>query len=433
MRAVDLILQKRRGQKLAASDIQSFIQRYTQGDIPDYQMAAMAMAICFQGLDAQERHAWTEAMLRSGQVLTWEQAPGPLVDKHSTGGVGDKVSLILGPLCAAAGLCVPMISGRGLGHTGGTLDKLESLKGFDTRLSLERLRQVVRSCGVAITGQTGEIAPADQKLYALRDVTGTIDELSLITSSIMSKKLAEGLDGLVLDVKVGNGAFMKDTESARALASMLVETGQAMGVKVRALLTDMSQPLGKTIGNALELAEALEVLDGGGPADLVELTCELAAEMMHLGGLVGDLEQGRQRAGELLRGGQAMDRMRQMVQAQGGDLEQLCAQRLRATYHQEILMAPRAGYIHAIDSLALGQVAMELGAGRAKASDSIDHRVGLELHLKRGDKVELFDDLVTLHFNRETQLGELRSRALDAITIKPAPPEATALVMDRLG
>src|SRR5215468_5963441 len=312
MRAYELIKAKRDGQTLSAEQIDEFIRRYTQGLIPDYQMAALCMAVYFRGLSGPELAAWTRAMLHSGEVLDLSDVPGAKVDKHSTGGVGDKVSLALAPLVAACGVRVPMISGRGLGHTGGTLDKLESIPGFSVGLSVERFTELVRDVGVALAGQTSDLAPADKKLYALRDVTATVESIPLIASSIMSKKIAEGASSLVLDVKVGSGAFMKDVPSARALAQTMVALGTAHGVRTFALLTDMHTPLGRTAGHALEVAEAVEVLAGGGPPDVVELALALAREMLAAAGVPAD-------PAAALAGGRAMDVWRRMIRAQGGD------------------------------------------------------------------------------------------------------------------
>src|SRR5438128_7049166 len=303
MRAVDLIQRKRDGHELSREEIAFFVEGYTRGTIPDYQASALAMAVFFQGMTSAETVALTESMMRTGEVLDLSDLPGPRVDKHSTGGVGDKTSLILAPLAAAAGAYVPMISGRGLGHTGGTLDKLESIPGFRVGLSLKEFRETLRKCGLGLIGQTPEIAPADRKLYALRDVTATVESLPLIAASIMSKKMAEGIDALVLDVKTGDGAFMKAFEDAKALAETMVEIGRGMGKKVAALITDMDQPLGHAVGNALEVVECVDTLKGRGPSDLESLSLELAAWMLHLGGVTNHLEAARARVREALASG----------------------------------------------------------------------------------------------------------------------------------
>ena len=319
MRAYDIIRKKRDGVALSDEEIRAFLAGYTDGSIPDYQAAALAMAVFFRGLDPRELATWTDAMLHSGDVIDLSDLPGRKVDKHSTGGVGDKVSLCLAPIVAACGVKVPMVSGRGLGHTGGTLDKLEAIPGFTVDLPLARFREIVADVGLCLIGQTERLAPADRKLYALRDVTATVESIPLIASSILSKKLAEGIDALVLDVKVGRGAFMKTEDDARILARTMVDIGTRVGKQVVALLTDMSQPLGLAVGNALEVVEALEVLRGGGPADLVEITLALAAEMLVLGGVADDLDAGRARALEAIADGSALERMRRLVAAQGGD------------------------------------------------------------------------------------------------------------------
>src|SRR5215469_18257066 len=319
MRAVDLIRRKRDSGELSSQEIHELIAAYTRGDVPDYQMSAWLMAVVLRGMSRAEIAGLTEAMIHSGRVLDFSYLPGCKVDKHSTGGVGDKTSLIIAPIVAAGGLKVPMISGRGLGHSGGTLDKLESIQGFNVNLSLAEFRHVLETCGCALIGQTAEIAPADKKIYALRDVTGTVESPALICASIMSKKLAEGIDALVLDVKTGSGAFMKNLEDAVGLAELLVETGKRMGKKVVALLTDMNQPLGRTAGNALEVAESIEVLSGGGPADLRELCLELAAWMFFLGERVKNVEEGKKLSADLIASGQARKKFREIVALQGGD------------------------------------------------------------------------------------------------------------------
>src|ERR1700693_3859567 len=320
MRAVDLIRRKRDALELTREEIQQLIAAYTAGEIPDYQMSAWLMAVTLRGMSRAETAALTEAMLHSGRVLDFSHLRGRKVDKHSTGGVGDKTSLVIAPIVAAGGLKVPMISGRGWGHSGGTLDKLESIPGFNVNLSLSDFRRVLETCGCALIGQTAEIAPADKKIYALRDVTGTVESPALICASIMSKKLAEGIDALVLDVKTGSGAFMKKIEDAAGLAELLVETGKRMGKNVVALLTDMNQPLGRTAGNAMEVAEAIEVLSGGGPADLRELCLELAGWMFYLGERVKTVSEGKKLSAELIASGSAREKFREIVRLQGGDV-----------------------------------------------------------------------------------------------------------------
>src|SRR5277367_3741875 len=320
MRPVDLIRRKRDGGELSREEVEQLIAAYTLGDVPDYQMSAWLMAVVLRGMSRQETAALTEAMLHSGEILVFSDLAGMKVDKHSTGGVGDKPSLVIAPLVAAGGLIVPMISGRGLGHTGGTLDKLESIPGFNVNLSLSEFRRVLKTCGCAMIGQTSEIAPADRKLYALRDVTGTVESPYLICASIMSKKLAEGIDALVLDVKTGCGAFMKKDEDAEFLAELMVETGERMGTSVIALITNMDQPLGTHVGNSLEVVEVIEVLRGQGPEDLRELCVELAARMFQLGGAADTVVQGKALVEQLISSGKALERFRQMVALQGGDV-----------------------------------------------------------------------------------------------------------------
>src|SRR6201993_3479277 len=318
-RAIDVIRKKRDGIELSRSEIESLVNAYTKGDIPDYQVSAWLMAVVLRGMTRPETAVLTDTMLHSGEVLDLSPLPARKVDKHSTGGVGDKTSLVLAPLVAAAGIAVPMISGRGLGHTGGTLDKLEAIPGFNVNLSVAEFRRVLETCGCAMIGQTAEIAPADRKLYALRDVTGTVESPYLICASIMSKKLAEGIDALVLDVKTGSGAFMKTEKDAAYLAELMVETGERMGRRVTALITDMDQPLGLLVGNSLEVVEVVEVLRGGGPEDLRELCLELAGWMLHLGGVDDTVAQGKQQSAALISSGKALEKFRQMVELQGGD------------------------------------------------------------------------------------------------------------------
>ena len=346
MRAVDLIRRKRDSGELAPEEIQQLIASYTRGDIPDYQMSAWLMAVVLRGMSRPEIAALTEAMLHSGRVLDFSDLAGRKVDKHSTGGVGDKTSLVIAPIVAAGGLKVPMISGRGLGHSGGTLDKLESIPGFNVNLTLAEFRHVLETCGCALIGQTAEIAPADKKIYALRDVTGTVESPALICASIMSKKLAEGIDALVLDVKTGSGAFMKKIEDAVNLAELLVETGKRMGKKVVALLTDMNQPLGRKAGNAMEVAESIEVLAGGGPADLRELCLELAAWMFFLGERVKTLDEGKKLSSDLIASGQAREKFREIVGLQGGDVGVVDDPHRLAHARQTLdVVSPAGGYI----------------------------------------------------------------------------------------
>jgi len=426
MRVCDLIERKRDRGRLGGAEIGTLIAAYTRGEVPDYQMSALLMAIYLNGLDDGELTAWTEAMLWSGQVLDLSHIPGAKVDKHSTGGVGDKISLPLAPLVAACGIKVPMVSGRGLGHTGGTLDKLESISGFRTDLSVERFLELVETLGLALIGQTAEIAPADKKLYALRDVTGTVSSIPLIASSIMSKKMAEGIDALVLDVKVGSGAFMRTAAEARVLARTMVAVGEGMGRRVVALLTDMDQPLGRTCGNALEMVEAIEILQGGGPPDVRSLTLTLARTMLELGG-VDPAEAER-----ALDDGRALERFRTIVAAQGGDVRQVDDPSLLPKAPQvEAFLAPTSGYITAIDTQAVGLAALVLGAGRQQHADAVDPRVGLVLDRRLGDPVEAGEPILWIHHDGKG-LEDARQRLAAAWTIGEAPPAPRPLIIDRI-
>lgn len=420
-----MIGRKREGAELSAREIEFFVSGYTRGEIPDYQASALAMAIYFRGMTAPETVALTEAMMRTGEVLDLSDLPGPRVDKHSTGGVGDKTSLVLAPLAAACGAYVPMISGRGLGHTGGTLDKLEAIPGFRVGLTLAEFRSVLRACGLGLIGQTPEIAPADRKLYALRDVTATVESLPLIASSIMSKKMAEGIDGLVLDVKTGDGAFLKPFEQSLALAEAMVAIGRGMGKKVAALITDMEQPLGRAVGNALEIAECVETLKGRGPKDLESLSIELTAWMLHLAGLESALDAARRRVRDALASGAGLRKLQQVVELQGGD-PHVCDDlsplpRARETVP---LRASRDGRVTRIACRAVGHAGMLLGAGRERVDSPIDPAVGLVLHKKVGDVVAQGEPLLTLHVNNRGRLDEALALLADAVQLGPeAPPQ----------
>src|SRR5579862_6418038 len=434
MRAVDLIRRKRDSGELASAEIQQFIAAYTRGDIPDYQMSAWLMAVVLRGMSRAEIAALTEAMLHSGRVLDFSDLAGRKVDKHSTGGVGDKTSLIIAPIVAAGGLKVPMISGRGLGHSGGTLDKLESIPGFNVNLTLTEFRRVLATCGCALIGQTAEIAPADKKLYALRDVTGTVESPALICSSIMSKKLAEGIDALILDVKVGSGAFMKREEDAAHLADLLVETGTRMGKRVVALITDMDQPLGRAVGNALEVIEALEVLDGRGPADLRDLCLELTAWMFLLGGSVASVAEGKSLAAELIASGRGKEKLREIIRLQGGDASIVDApERLPHARHTFDVASAGHGYVVAMECEQLGAACMVLGGGRAKKEDAIDPAVGLIVHRKIGDLVQQGETLCTLHYNDAGRVDEARRLVETAYRFASEPLSPRPLVRRVLG
>jgi pyrimidine-nucleoside phosphorylase len=435
MRAVDLIRKKRDSGEHSREEIDFLISGYTRGDIPDYQMAAWLMATWIRGLNRSETAALTEAMLYSGEVVNLDGIPGKKVDKHSTGGVGDKTSLILAPIVAAGGLTVPMISGRGLGHTGGTLDKLESIPGFNVNLSLDDFFSVLRECGMGLIGQTAEIAPADKKIYALRDATSTVENIGLICASIMSKKLAEGIDALVLDVKTGSGAFMKREEDAVRLAELMVETGQRMGKKVVALITDMNQPLGRMAGHSNEIAECIDVLSGGGPADLRELSVELSAWMFFLGDRTKTLEEGRQLAEKMIVTGQAKEKFKQGIRLQGGDERVVDDPQLlpQARSHTDV-PSPSAGFITATNCEQLGTALAMLGGGREKKEDTIDHAVGLEFHKRIGDPLEKGERLVTIHYNSGTKLAEAQSLIANCYQIgEVAPREKLPLIRRILG
>jgi pyrimidine-nucleoside phosphorylase len=399
-RAIDVIRKKRDGVELSRAEIEGLVSAYTKNEIPDYQVSAWLMAVVLKGMTRPETAALTDAMLRSGEVLDLSSLPASKVDKHSTGGVGDKTSLVLAPLAAAAGVAVPMISGRGLGHTGGTLDKLEAIPGFNVNLPVAEFRRVLEVCGCAMIGQTAEIAPADKKLYALRDVTGTVESPYLICASIMSKKLAEGIDALVLDVKTGSGAFMKSEKDAAFLAELMVETGERMGKRVVALITDMDQPLGNMIGNALEVVEVVDVLRGGGPQDLRDLCIELSGWMLHLGGASKTVVEGKQESQRLISSGKALERFRQMVELQGGDARVIDdAKRLPQAQHTMEVVSAKTGYVGSIQCEQVGTACVILGGGRERKEDSVDPAVGIVLHKKVGDRVDSGEPLATIHHN----------------------------------
>jgi pyrimidine-nucleoside phosphorylase len=428
-RAIDVIRKKRDGRELSRPEIEYLVRGYTSDEIPDYQISAWLMAALLKGLSRAETAALTNAMLRSGQVLDLSEFAAQKVDKHSTGGVGDKTSLVLAPLVAAGGLIVPMISGRGLGHTGGTLDKLEAIPGFNVRLDAARLREVMRACGCAMIGQTAEIAPADRKFYSLRDVTGTVESPYLICASIMSKKLAEGIDALVLDVKTGSGAFMKTEEDAAFLAELMVETGEKMGKRMVALITDMDQPLGMRVGNALEVEEVIEVLRGHGPEDLRQLCAELAAWMFHLGGRTATVGEGRKLAAELIKSGKALERFRQMVELQGGDPRVIDdPARLPRAKSSLDVVSRRSGYVGAIECEAVGTACVILGGGREKKEDSVDPAVGIVLHKKVSDSVSAGETLCTVYYNSDARAARAKKLLAESYQIADAPPAAKALV-----
>jgi len=429
MRAVDVIQKKRDGHELTSEEIAAFIEGYTRGTIPDYQASALAMAVFFKGMTSRETVALTESMMRTGEVLDLGELPGPKVDKHSTGGVGDKTSMVLAPLAAACGVYVPMISGRGLGHTGGTLDKLESIPGFRVGLSLDEFRAVLRKSHLGLIGQTPEIAPADRKLYALRDVTSTVESRPLIAASIMSKKMAEGIDALVLDVKTGDGAFMVKEEDSRALAEAMLAIGKGMGKKIVALITDMEQPLGRTVGNALEIVECIETLQGKGPEDLETLSVELAAWMLSLGGASPTLDAARARVREALASGAGLRKFQEVIELQGGD-PRVCddLSRLPRAAETVELRAESAGRVTGIACRAVGTAAMLLGAGRETVDSTIDPGVGLVLRKKVGDAVSTGEPLATVHVSDRRRLDEALAMLRRAIRIGPEAPAPRPLV-----
>jgi pyrimidine-nucleoside phosphorylase len=434
MRVVDLIRKKRDGAELSREEIEFLIAGVTRGHIPDYQIAAWLMAVVWRGMSSAELAALTEAMLHSGVVLDWPDLLAAKVDKHSTGGVGDKTSLVIAPVVAAAGLYVPMISGRGLGHTGGTLDKLESIPGFNVNLGLAEFRRVLELAHCGLIGQTPEIAPADKKLYALRDVTATVESPYLICASIMSKKMAEGIDALVLDVKTGDGAFMKKQSDAEYLAGLMVETGTRMGKKIVALITDMEQPLGRKVGNALEVEECIEILHGGGPEDLRELCDELSAWMFFLGKRTKTVGEGRKLAAEMITSGRARDTFREIIRLQGGDEKVVDdPSRLPRAKHTAQITARQSGYVTAIRGEQVGIASMMLGGGREKKEDSIDPGVGITLEKKVGDKVEAGANLCTVHYNLDSRLPHVVELLARSFEIGAKPPPVSPLVRKVIG
>lgn len=434
MRIVDLIQRKRDGEELSVEEIQYLIEGYTRGDVPDYQMSAFLMATYFSGMSDREVTALTDCMLRSGEVLDLSSIPGVKVDKHSTGGVGDKTSLVAAPLAAAAGCVVPMISGRALGHTGGTLDKLESIPGFRTNLTLDEFRAQLERLNLAFIGQSNEVVPADGKLYALRDSTATIESIPLIASSIMSKKVAAGLDALVLDVKVGSGAFMKRQVDARRLAQMMVGIGRRMDKRVTALITDMNQPLGYAIGNALEVMEVSQTLQNIGPTDLTRISLELAARMIFLGKITKTLDEARELAQQKLLDLSGYRKLKEVIQAQGGNPQVLDRFDLlpNATGVREIA-TPRAGYVSAINAEDIGRASAVIGAGRDGKDDSIDPAVGVILEVKVGQKVEAGSVLCRLYYTSDEHVEEAADVVEDAFRISSTAPEERELILEVIG
>jgi pyrimidine-nucleoside phosphorylase len=434
MRTVDLIHRKRDGEELSAEEIAYLVDGYTGGSIPDYQMAAFLMAVCFTGLSDREVGVLTERMTHSGEQVDLSSVPGVKVDKHSTGGVGDKTSLIAAPLAAAAGVVVPMISGRALGHTGGTLDKLESIPDFRTNLTIDEFREQLIAHRLAFIGQTPQVAPADGKLYALRDATATVESIPLIASSIMSKKLCVGLDALVLDVKVGSGAFMKKQVDARRLAQLMRDIGRRLDKRVQALITDMNQPLGYAIGNALEVMEVSQTLQNAGPSDLTQLSLELASRMIHLGKITATLDEARELAQKKLLDGSGYRKLKDVIGAQGGNPAVLDRFELlpNATGAREIT-SPRAGFVSLIEAEYIGLASSMIGAGRNTKEDSIDPAVGVILEVKVGQKVDAGGVLCRLYYTSEERVEEAAQLVEDAFRISSTTPEERALILEVVG
>jgi pyrimidine-nucleoside phosphorylase len=433
VRAVDLIRRKRDGGELTRAEVAWLIEQYTQGAAGDDQLAAFCMAVFFQGMSSTELAALVDSMMRSGDVIDLASVAGVKVDKHSTGGVGDKISICLAPLVAACGVPVPMISGRGLGHTGGTLDKLSAIPGFSVDLTADDFVAQVRDIGIALIGQTSRLVPADKKLYALRDVTATVESIPLISASIMSKKLAEGIDALVLDVKTGSGAFMKTVEQAKALAATMIGIGERMDREVRALITDMDQVLGRAVGNANETWEAIEVLRGGGPGDVVELTVELGAEMLVLGQVTRSIDDARARIQKAIADGSGFERLCRCVEAQGGDPRSIESRHgLPEAQHETEIRALAGGVIASFETEAVGRAGMILGAGRAKSSDTIDLSVGFEMLVRKGDRIEAGQPIARVAYNEEARLVAA-APVLQSSLVLGEGAEQRPLILERLG
>ena len=430
MRAVDIIIKKRDGGALTREEISFFVSGVTEGTWPEYQASSLLMAIVLRGMTPQETAWLTDAMVKSGIRVDLSRIPGIKVDKHSTGGVGDKTSLILAPVAAACGLPVPMMSGRGLGHTGGTLDKLEAIPGFSVRLSLDEMLRALEKTGCAMIGQTDQIAPADRKLYALRDVTGTIESIPLISASIMSKKIAEGIDALVLDVKTGSGAFMKTEADSRRLAESLVAIGNASGVKTQALITDMDAPLGRAVGNSLEVIECIEAMRGQGPSDLMEVTMALTAPLLVLGRVAGTPAEARRLAQKAIDSGAALDKFRQIVETQGGDPHVVDdVSRLPSVKQRHLVQATRNGYVSRMDAELIGRASVALGAGRDRVDDSVDPAVGILVNAKPGSKVSAGETVLEVIYRDKGKLDPALDLIKRAIVIKDKPPPHRPLIV----
>ncbi|RPJ60652.1 MAG: thymidine phosphorylase [Acidobacteria bacterium] len=431
MRAVDVIRAKRDGRKLDREAVTGFVEGVTSGEWPDYQVSALLMAITLRGMDQEETCWLAEAMADSGRRLDLRGLPGPKVDKHSTGGVGDKASIVVAPLAASCGVIVPMISGRGLGHTGGTLDKLEAIPRFSVHLAPAETIAILSACGCAIVGQSDDIVPADRLLYALRDVTATVESLPLITASIMSKKMAEGLDGLVLDVKTGSGAVATDLEASRALARSLLEAGSKAGLRSRALITDMDAPLGSAVGNAVEIVESIETLKGRGPDDLERLSVRLAAEMIVVAGIAPSLTAAERLARDRLASGAALDRLRRMICGQGGDGRVVDDYGLLPLASgRQVVCAPSDGYVSRLDAGLIGRAAVLLGAGRSRSGDRVDHGVGIMVRAKPGDRVRAGEAVLEILHRDGFGIDAAVPMAVAALEVAEAPPPARPLVFD---
>jgi len=433
MTAYELISKKRDGFELSDAEISFLVKGFTQGSLPDYQMSAFMMAVYFQGMNDRETLALTHSMLESGDTVDLSDIAGIKVDKHSTGGVGDKVSIILAPIVAAAGVPVPMISGRGLGHTGGTLDKLESIPGFKVEYSIDEYKDKIKKIGVCMIGQTPRLAPADKKMYALRDVTATIPAIPLITGSIMSKKLAEGIDALVLDVKTGRGAFMQDYEKAVELAKKLIAVGEKSGKSTIAYITGMHEPLGNKIGNWLEIEECIDALNGKGPPDLMEVTFQLSGTMIFLGGKAKSIEEGIKQSKKIIDSGKAWNKFIEIVREQNGDVEHIKSAKLHTqTECSGIIRADRAGFIQKMDAREIGLISVSLGAGRQKSDDVIDPDAGIILHKKTGDAVEKDEIIISIITKKKNLVESAKNRLRQAVRIGAESVKSDPLIFEKL-
>lgn len=434
MRAYDIIKRKRDGYSLNREELEFLLKGYLNGKIPDYQLSAFLMSVFFRGMDEEETKNLTEIMLHSGRILDLSDIKGKKIDKHSTGGVGDKVSIILTPLMASAGLIVPMMTGRGLGHTGGTMDKLESIPGFRTTMDEDEIKEGIRKVGCVMVGFSHEIAPLDRMLYTLRDVTATVDSIPLITASIMSKKLAEGIEGLVLDVKVGSGAFMKRLDDAKRLARLMVDIGNSLGVKTIAVITDMNEPLGMTVGNALEINECIDLLEGKEIRDLLDITLYLGAIMLKVAGMEDDIDESIQKLKGLIKDGSALKKFKEMVDFQGGN--PAIVERRTLLPHSCLsleITSEKDGYINSIDAEAVGIASMMLGAGRERIDSEIDHSAGIVFEKKVGDFIRKGEVICTFCTSYEEAIIKAKRLVIDAINIKDSPPEKRDLIIDIIG